>query len=192
MKKPDLPILFFKTQPEFRDWLEKNHGTSSGVWLKFFKKDSGVKTLVYAEALDEALCYGWIDGQTKSADEKSYLQRFTPRRPKSIWSKRNTEHIARLTKLGKIKPAGITQVEAAKKDGRWEQAYDSLKNMVIPDDFLRELDKNVKAKAFFETLNRSNLYAIFYRLQTAKKPEIRTRRMNVILEKLQKGEKFHE
>ena len=181
----------FKTAKAFGVWLKKNHATSPGIWMQFYKKASGVKTVVYAEALDEALCFGWIDSQAKSFDEHSYLQRFGPRKPKSIWSKRNRLHIARLTKEGRMAPAGLAQVAAAKKDGRWESAYDSPKDMVVPDDFLKALSKHKKAEQFFNTLNKTNRYSIVWRLQTAKKPETRERRMKQIIETLKKGEKFH-
>lgn len=181
----------FTTAKAFGVWLQKNHSASPGIWLQFFKKGSGVKTITYAEALDEALCYGWIDSQVKTFDDKSYLQRFGPRKPKSIWSKTNTAHIERLRKAGKLKPAGIAQVEAAKKDGRWKLAYDSSKNMSIPEDFLQNLKKDKKAYAFFKTLNKANVYTICWRLQTAKKPETRQKRMDLILAMLKKGEKFH-
>ena len=159
--------------------------------FKYKKKNSGYPTVTYKEAVDEALCFGWIDGQSQSLDELAYLQRFTPRRAKSIWSKINTEHVARLVKEGKMDPAGLAQVEAAKKDGRWQKAYSSPANMKIPDDFLKELEKQPKAKAFFKTLSKTNLYAIGYRLETAKKPETRERRMKIILEMLNNEEKFH-
>jgi uncharacterized protein YdeI (YjbR/CyaY-like superfamily) len=161
------------------------------VWLRFYKKGSGITSLNYAQALDEALCYGWIDGQSKTSDEKSYLQKFTQRRARSIWSKRNIEHIARLTEEGKMKPSGLKAAEAAKADGRWDMAYDSPGNMSIPEDFLLELSRDKKAFAFFETLNKANTYAISWRLQTAKKPETREKRMKIILGMLSRGEKFH-
>jgi uncharacterized protein YdeI (YjbR/CyaY-like superfamily) len=192
VKKNDLEIIPFKTSKEWERWLSKNHISSNGIWLHLFKKDSRIKSITHKQALDEALCYGWIDGQAKSFDEKSWIQKFTPRRKKSVWSKRNTENIERLMKLGKMKPAGINEVESAKADGRWQKAYDSPGNMTIPDDFLKELSKNKKAKAFFETLNKANHYAITWRLQTAKKPETREKRMKTILAMLAKGEKFHD
>ena len=190
-QKTDFPIIFFESQDEWRSWLEQNHNVARGVWLRFYKKGSGITSLNYAQALDEALCYGWIDGQSKSSDEKSYLQKFTPRRAKSIWSKRNIEHIARLTEEGKMKPSGLKAAEAAKADGRWDMAYDSPGNMSIPEDFLLELSRDKKAFAFFETLNKANTYAISWRLQTAKKPETREKRMKIILGMLSRGEKFH-
>jgi uncharacterized protein YdeI (YjbR/CyaY-like superfamily) len=187
----DLPIITFASQEEWRQWLDQNHQDEKGLWIKIYKKATGKPTVTHESALEVALCYGWIDGQSKSLDEESYLQKFTPRRPKSIWSKINIGHIERLMKEGKMKPAGIAQVESAKADGRWDQAYDSPKNMKIPDDFLKELHKNKKAKDFFETLNKTNTYAIAWRLQTAKKPETREKRMKQILEMLTKGERFH-
>lgn len=191
MHKTDLPILSFKSQKDWASWLAKNHTASNGIWLRFFKKDSGVPSVTYAEALDEALCYGWIDGRLDPYDEKSWLRRFTPRRPRSPWSKRNIEHVNRLTAAGRMKPAGLKEVEAAKKDGRWEKAYDPQGAMELPADFLQALAKDKKAKAFFESLNRANHYAIAWRLQTAKRPETRARRMQAILAMLKKGEKFH-
>lgn len=189
--KPDLPILTFTSTREFTAWLAKQHKVSSGIWIRIFKTKSGVPTIAYAEVLDVALCYGWIDGQKKAYDPESWLQKFTPRRRKSIWSKRNREHIERLDKLGLMQAAGIEEVEAAKADGRWEQAYESSANMTIPADFMDELAKDKKAEAFFKTLNKTNVFPIVWRLQTAKKPETRTKRMQAILEMLKKGEKFH-
>ena len=189
--KSNLPILSFATPAEWDVWLDKNHAKSNGVWLRIFKKVSGHKSISYAEALDEALCHGWIDGQRKSYDAVSWLQRFTPRRPKSVWSKINTGHVARLHKLEKMKPAGLAAVAAAKQDGRWQAAYDSPGKAIIPKDFLDQLGKNKNAKAFFPTLNKTNLYSIAWRLQTARKPETRERRMKTILAMLAKGKKFH-
>ncbi len=189
--KDGAPILFFETADEWEKWLEKHHTYTKAVWLQFYKKASGKKSLNYDQALDEALCYGWIDGVVNAYDADSYLQRFTPRRPKSNWSKRNTEHIIRLTKLGKMKPAGTLQVSLAKKDGRWQAAYASPANIQIPKDFLEEIAKNKKAKAFFDSLNRTNFYAIAYRLATAKKPETLKRRKKLIVSMLEKEKTFH-
>ena len=141
--------------------------------------------------MNEALCFGWIDGQAKSYDEKSYLQKYTPRRKRSIWSKRNTKKVEQLIKVGKMHSSGLAEIEAAKADGRWAQAYDSPANMKIPDDFIKELSKKPKALAFFKTLNKTNTFSITWRLQTAKKPETRERRMKVIVEMLEQGKKFH-
>jgi uncharacterized protein YdeI (YjbR/CyaY-like superfamily) len=186
-----LKPLTFKTSAEFRRWLEINHAVSDGIWLRIFKKDSGKKSITYAEALDQSLCYGWIDGQKQAHDECSWLQKFTPRRAKSGWSKINTEHAERLIKARQMTRGGLEAVAAAKADGRWQAAYDSPRSAVLLEDFLKALGKNKKAKAFFETLNKANIYSIVYRLQTAKKPETREKRMKMILEMLARGEKFH-
>jgi uncharacterized protein YdeI (YjbR/CyaY-like superfamily) len=187
----ELEVVTFASSEDWRNWLAKNHATSNGVWLRFFKKDSGKKIFSYADALEEALCHGWIDGQANKYDDKSYIQKFTPRRSKSIWSKRNTEIAERLIQEGKMKKSGMQQVELAKADGRWKQAYDSFKNMEMPEDFLQQLSKNKKAKLFFDGLNKTNRYAIAWRLHTAKKPETRERRLKKILEMMKEGKKFH-
>jgi len=161
------------------------------VWLCIAKKGAEERSVTYAEALDEALCYGWIDGQKRAHDRSSWLQWFGPRKAGSGWSKTNTGHAERLIKAGRMKPAGLKEVEAARRDGRWNRAYDSSARAKPPRDFLQALAKNPKAKAFFETLEKRNSYAIIYRLQTAKKPETRAKRMQIILEMLAKGEKFH-
>jgi uncharacterized protein YdeI (YjbR/CyaY-like superfamily) len=186
-----LKTLTFKSSAEFRRWLDDHHAGSDGIWLRIYKKDSGRTTITIAEALEQALCYGWIDGQRRAHDAHSYLQKFTPRRARSGWSKLNTEHVHRLSKAGLMAPAGFEAVEAAKKDGRWDAAYDSPRNASPPEDFLKALDKDKKAKAFFGTLNKTNIYAIVYRLQTARKPETRERRIETILAMLSRGEKFH-
>jgi uncharacterized protein YdeI (YjbR/CyaY-like superfamily) len=185
-------IFSFKSSSLFRKWLTKNHKNNDGFWLRIYKKDSGEKTISYQEALEEALCFGWIDGLKKSYDENSWIQKFTPRRLRSIWSKRNTDIIARLIKEKRIQPSGLEQVELAKKDGRWERAYDSPKDMKVPEDFIAELKKDKKAHAFFLTLNKANLYAIAWRLQTAKKEETRKRRMTAFIEMLKKSDRIHE
>jgi uncharacterized protein YdeI (YjbR/CyaY-like superfamily) len=185
------PTLSFKSFQEWSQWLRLNHERSDGVWLRFFKKGSGISSVSHAEALDEALCYGWIDGQLKKGDEKSWLRKFTPRGPRSIWSKKNAENVLRLMKSGRMMPAGAKEIDAAKADGRWERAYDSAKEMSVPADFLREISKHRKAEAFFRSLNKANVYAIAWRLQTAKKPETRDRRMKAILEMMMKGQKLH-
>ncbi len=189
--KPDLPLISFASAAIWEEWLEQNHTVSKGIWLQMYKKGSGIPSVYYAEALDVALCYGWIDGQLKSIDELSYMQRFTPRRPKSLWSKRNIEHIARLTKEGRMKPAGLKQAEEAKADGRWDVAYDGQGTMNLPADFMEELTKHKKAFAFYESLNKANKYAITWRIQTAKRPETREKRKKEILGMLLREEKFH-
>lgn len=185
------PVKSFATSEKWREWLVTNHQKSSGIWLRLYKKNSGKKTITYAEALDEALCFGWIDGQKKPYDALSYIQKFTPRRSRSMWSKRNREHVARLIKEKCMQPAGLREIEAAKKDGRWTAAYDSPKDMSVPEDFMKALKKDKKTYAFFKTLNKANTYAIAWRLQTAAKPETRARRMKNLLEMLSRSEKLH-
>jgi uncharacterized protein YdeI (YjbR/CyaY-like superfamily) len=183
--------LAFKSAADFRAWLAANHDTVDGLWLRLFKKDSGKPTITHAEAIDQALCFGWIDGQSKGYDQRSWIQRFTPRRARSSWSRINTQNVERLIKAGHMTRAGLAAVEAAKADGRWQAAYDSPGSAAPPDDFLRALARNKKALAFFKTLSRANVYAIVYRLQTAKKPQTRERRMQNILAMLRRGETFH-
>jgi len=189
--KDNKPIYYFKNQKEFEKWLGKNFNKVDAVWLRFYKKNSGVKSVNYAEALDVALCYGWIDGLVNKYDNDSYLQRFTPRRPRSLWSRKNIENTERLIATGKMKAPGLKEIEKAKEDGRWAAAYDSSANMEIPEDLKKFLDKSKKIKTFFESLNKTNKFAIVWSLQTAKKPETRKRRFKIIMEMLKKGEKFH-
>ncbi|MCF8451393.1 MAG: YdeI/OmpD-associated family protein [Taibaiella sp.] len=186
-----MPTLAFATADAWEQWLAANHARSDGIWMRIFKKDSGAETVTYAEALDDALCYGWIDGQKKKFDSESWIQKFTPRRARSIWSKRNIEHIERLTKEKRMRASGLKAFEDARKDGRLAAAYDSPANSSTPDDLLKLLETKPKAKAFFDSLNKVNKYAITWRLQSAKKPETREKRMNIILDMLEKGEKFH-
>ncbi len=191
-KMDEEEVIAFKSEKAFESWLAKNHAKVSGIWLRIYKRASGEKTVTYAEALDVALCYGWIDGLKRSYDEASFIQRFTPRRAKSVWSRLNIGHVERLAIDGRMKPTGLAVVEAAKSDGRWDKAYDSPKNVKIPDDFLLQLRKNSKAYEFFETLNRVNKYAIAYRLGSAKRPETRERRMKLFLEMMAKGQRIWE
>jgi len=192
MKSSDLPILPFASKKKWTDWLAKQHDKSPGVWLKIAKRDSGIASVTYDEALESALCYGWIDGQKKGFDDKYWLQKFTPRGPKSIWSKINTEKVERLIESGEMRPAGLKSIEAAKNDGRWDAAYASQKNISIPDDFHSALDENKKAKAFFETLKSAERYSFLFRIQTAKKAETRAKRIQQFIEMLERNEKFHE
>lgn len=187
----ELPVLFFADQQQWELWLAEHYAEPSGAWLKFAKKDSGITSLSYDPALKIALCYGWIDGQTKGVDETYYLQKFTPRRSKSIWSKRNVGIVEQLIQEGKMQPSGQAAIDAAKADGRWDQAYDSSSNMTIPEDLQAALDANPKAKAFYETLNKTNTYAILWRVQTAKKPETRATRIEKLVAMLERGEKLH-
>jgi len=190
-RKTDLPILPFKSAKAWEAWLVKHHQTSPGVWIQFAKKVSGIKSVTYSEALDVALCYGWIDGQLNGLDERFYIHRFTPRGPRSKWSKINRKHAARLIEAGRMRAAGMKQIEAAQADGRWDAAYDSPKTAAVPDDFRIALDQNSKAKKFFATLSGANRYAILYRLQDAKRPETRSRRIEKLVTMLIEEKTFH-
>ena len=187
----DISTLPFSKQKDWADWLRNNHPKSSGVWLKLAKKNSGSQSVSYAEALEIALCYGWIDGQKKSYDESFWLQKFTPRGAKSIWSKINKAKAGELIKSGRMKPTGLKAVERAKQDGRWDAAYDSPSVSTVPPDFQARLNKSAKAKAFFATLNSANRYAILFRIQTAKKAETRARKIEQFIEMLERKEKLH-
>ncbi len=190
-KTVELPIKLFKNPGEWDQWLDKNHATSSGIWMRIAKKGTGITSVSYDQALEVALCYGWIDGQKKSYDESSWRQKFTPRGAKSIWSRINREKAETLTKNGKMKPAGLLAIDSAKQDGRWEGAYDSQGRSTIPDDLQAALDRSPEAKAFFATLNSVNRYAILFRVQTAKKPETRARRIQEFIAMLERHEKVH-
>jgi uncharacterized protein YdeI (YjbR/CyaY-like superfamily) len=187
----NMPVIFFATQAEWEAWLESHYADTPGIWLKFAKKNSGITSLNYDLALETALCFGWIDGQTKSIDEVYYLQKFTKRRPKGTWSKRNIGIVELLIKNGKMRPSGQAEIDAAKLDGRWALAYDSPTTMKMPDDFQAALDNDPKAKEFYATLNKTNTYAILWRIQTAKKPETRAARIEKIIIMLQEHQTFH-
>lgn len=182
--------MSFEAQQDWERWL-KEHYTEEGIWLKIAKKETGIPSVSYAEALDSAICYGWIDGQKASFDDKYWLQKFTPRRQKSVWSKANCNKAIALIEEGRMQPAGLRQVELAKADGRWDMAYESQSKITIPDDFQSELDKNQKAKNFFSTLNSVNRYAILFRIQTAKKAETRSARIKKFIEMLAKNERIY-
>lgn len=192
LKSTDLPILPFASKKKWADWLAKQHDKSAGIWLKLAKKGSEIPSVTYDEVVDTALCYGWIDGQKKGFDDKFWLQKFTPRGAKSIWSKINTEKAEKLITSGEMKQAGLKAIEAAKQDGRWDAAYESQKNISVPGDFRAALDKNAKAKAFFDTLNSVNWYAILFRIHNAKKAETRAKRIQQFVEMLERGEKLYE
>jgi uncharacterized protein YdeI (YjbR/CyaY-like superfamily) len=181
----------FRSAQALRAWMTKEHARAPGLLLRIYKKDSGVASVTYAEALDQALCFGWIDGQKLPFDENSWLQKFTPRRARSSWSKKNVAHADRLIREGQMTPAGLAQVEAAKADGRWAAAYDSSTTATVPAEFVEALARNTKAKQFYATLNKTNLYAIAYRLQTAKRPETKLKRIKMIIDMLARGETFH-
>jgi len=192
MKNADsLPIMSFETQQDWERWLTEYHTKTVGIWLKIAKKETGIPSVSYAEALESAICYGWIDGQKAPFDGMYWLQKFTPRRPKSIWSKVNCDKATALIAEGRMQPAGLQQVELAKADGRWDVAYESQSKITIPADFQRELDKNQKAMDFFSTLDSTNRYAILFRIQTAKKPETRSARIHKFIEMLAKNEKIY-
>jgi len=183
--------LLFEDQQTWFSWLRKNHATSSGVWLRIARKGANVRSVSYPQAVDAALCFGWIDGQKKSDDERYWLQRFTPRSEKSIWSKINREKAMRLIELGQMHAAGLREVERAKRDGRWDRAYDSQGGATIPADFQAVLDKIPRAKAFFATLDSRNRYAVLFRIQTAKKAETRAKRIKQFAEMLSQHEKIY-
>jgi uncharacterized protein YdeI (YjbR/CyaY-like superfamily) len=187
----DLQVLLFNNKEDWRAWLENNHEQSPGLWLKHAKKSFGKKSVSYEEALQEALCYGWIDSQKQAYDGEYYLQKFTPRGPRSFWSKINVAKVEALIQMGKMQPAGFAAINLAKQDGRWDAAYDSPSANKIPEDFLAELDKNPKAKEFFGTLNKANVYAFSWRIQTAKKPETKKARIEKFIDMLNRGEKLH-
>ncbi|HZS09660.1 MAG TPA: YdeI/OmpD-associated family protein [Blastocatellia bacterium] len=186
-----LPVILFRRQKDWAVWLDKNHARSSGLWLRLAKKASGVESVSYAEALEVALCYGWIDGLKKSYDETSWLQKFTPRGARSMWSKINREKAEELIKSGRMKPAGLKAIENARQNRRWETAYDSYRTATVPDDFQAELDRNRRAKAFFATLDRTNRYAVLFRIQTARNAETRAKRIEQFILMLEKHEKLH-
>jgi uncharacterized protein YdeI (YjbR/CyaY-like superfamily) len=191
MKSTDLPILPFSNKKKWTDWLAKQHDKSAGLWLKLGKRDSGIPSIIYEEALEVALCYGWIDGQKKGLDDEYWLQKFTPRGSKSIWSKINTEKAERLIASGEMKPSGLKAIEAAKQDGRWEAAYASQKTITIPEDFQAALDKNKKAKGFFTALKSAERYSFLFRIHHAKRSETRAKRIQQFVEMLERGEKIH-
>jgi uncharacterized protein YdeI (YjbR/CyaY-like superfamily) len=187
----ELPIVLFATPAELEAWLEREGASSAGVWLKIAKKGSGVKSVSYAEALEVALCFGWIDSQKRAFGGECFLQRFTPRRPRGRWSRINREKAEGLIESGRMRPAGLVEVEAAKADGRWDAAYEGQRTAEVPADLQRELDARPAAHEFFATLDSANRYAIVYRLGEAKKPETRERRLRKFVEMLERGEKIH-
>jgi uncharacterized protein YdeI (YjbR/CyaY-like superfamily) len=184
-------IHAFRTPVDFNRWLEEHHASEPELWLKIYKKGSGEQTVSWSEAVTEALCWGWIDSVKMPLDDKAYLQRFTPRRKGSDWSKRNREHVEKLVAEGRMREPGLAHVRAAQSDGRWESAYAPSSEMTVPEDFMAALEVLPEAKAFFGTLNRANLYAIAYRLRTTKKAETRRKRFEKLLARLAKGEALH-
>jgi uncharacterized protein YdeI (YjbR/CyaY-like superfamily) len=189
--KSGLPVLPFASPEAFREWLKEHHATSKGIWLKIAKKGSGTPTVTYAEALDEGLCYGWIDGQKGALDEVFFLQRFTPRGPRSKWSKINVDKADALAAAGRMRAAGRAEVEKAKADGRWEAAYAPQSKATVPEDLQAALDKKPTAAKFFATLTGANRYAVLYRIHEAKKPETRAKRIEKFVGMLERGETVH-
>ena len=187
----DLPVIRFAGPTELEAWLEEHAASSEGLWLKVAKKGAAEPSVTYAEALELALCFGWIDSQKRGLDEEHFLQRFTPRRPRGRWSKINREKCEALIESGAMRPAGLAEVEAAKADGRWEAAYAGARSAEVPADLRRELDANPRAAVFFAELDGANRYAILYRLDEAKKPETRERRLRKFVAMLERGEKIH-
>lgn len=188
--KDNLPIILFENEQEWIDWLEDNVN-EPGVWVQIAKKNSGVISISYQQALDVALCFGWIDGLKKKFDEKTFIQRFTARKPNSKWSKINRSKAELLITEGKMRPSGLAAIEMAKQKGTWETAYDSQKNITVPEDFQADLDKNPEAAQFFKTLESVNRYAILYRLQTSQTPEIRSKKRKQFIEMLLRKQKIH-
>ena len=186
-----LPIKLFKERGDWAAWLDNHHAKSPGLWLRIAKKTAEIRSITYPQALDVALCYGWIDGQKKTYDEFSWLQKFTPRGARSIWSVNNREKAGELIKNGQMTPAGLKVIERAKENGQWAAAYASQSKITLPEDFQAELENNAKANAFFTALNSANRYAILFRLQTARKPETRAKRLRQFIAMLEKHEKFH-
>jgi uncharacterized protein YdeI (YjbR/CyaY-like superfamily) len=187
----ELETRAFASAEEWEAWLRAHHDTAPGVWIKFARKGSGLPTVTYLEALHAALCFGWIDGQARGGDDAFYLQRFTPRRARSIWSKRNRDFATALIESGRMQPAGMREVERAKADGRWDAAYDAPSTATVPDDLRAALDANPAAAEHFERLKGQNRYAILHRVQTAKKPETRARRIEKFVAMLARGETLH-
>jgi uncharacterized protein YdeI (YjbR/CyaY-like superfamily) len=188
--KDGLPVVLFETEKNWVDWLEQNAGTA-GVWVRISKKGSGIKSIDYFQTLEVALCYGWIDGLKKAFDDNTWIQRFSPRKPASKWSKINKEKALKLIENGKMQSSGIATIEISKKKGTWETAYDSQKNTIVPCDLQAELDKKPEAAEFFKSMESVNRYAIIYRLQTARKPEIRAKKLMQFMEMLIQKEKIH-
>lgn len=191
MPKDDLPTIAFASRAEWESWLEANHERADGVWVKFAKKASGIETVVYADAVEAALCFGWIDGLAKSVDEQRYRQRFTPRRARSKWSQINRARAEALIASGAMRPAGLREIERAKADGRWEAAYPSPSKIEVPDDLRAALAASPAAAHFFEKLDATNRYAVLYRVHDAKRADARARRIEQFVAMLARGEKIH-
>jgi uncharacterized protein YdeI (YjbR/CyaY-like superfamily) len=188
----DIPTMGFVTPRHWERWLGSNHGSSPGIWMRIAKQGSDDTSVTYQQALEVALCYGWIDGQKAGLDDRAWLQKFTPRRRGSRWSKINREKAEALIAEGRMKPAGQSEVDRAKKDGRWDAAYEGSRRAAVPEDLARALESNPTARSFFETLDSRNRYAVLYRIHDAKKPETRARRVAQFVEMLEEGRTIHD
>ncbi len=189
MSSTDYQVKLFKRIRDAESWFSKHHASANGVWMQLARKDSGHTSITYAEGLDVALCYGWIDGQKKSRDDGYWLQKFTPRRARSMWSKVNRDKVARLIEEGRMQPAGQAEIDRARADGRWNAAYDGPRTASVPEDLQAMLNKNRKAKAFFATLDSRNRYAVLFKIQTAKRADTRTRRIREFVDMMARHEK---
>lgn len=190
--RPDLEDALFPDQPTFEAWLESNHESSPGIWCLFAKKDSGQTSVTYKEAVEVALCFGWIDGQARTSDREGFFRvRFVQRRPRSVWSKINRDKVLGLIESGRMRPSGLAQIELAKANGQWDRAYDGPATAVVPPDLEAALKKNARARAFFKTLDRTNRYSVLWRVQTAASPATRARRIDTLVDKLARHETFH-
>jgi uncharacterized protein YdeI (YjbR/CyaY-like superfamily) len=187
----DLPVILFRSASELEAWLEREQARSDGIWLKLAKKGTGIESVSYAEAVEVGLCFGWIDGQVRRFDDRHYLQRFTPRRARSKWSRLNRERVEALEAAGRMRPSGLAAVEAAKADGRWEEAYEPPSTAEVPPDLARELKRDRAARDAFAALDGANRYAIIHRLDDAKRPATRERRLRKFVEMLRRGERIH-
>jgi uncharacterized protein YdeI (YjbR/CyaY-like superfamily) len=189
--KPELPELTFADAAAWEAWLAREHARAPGAWLRIAKRSAGASTVQYPEALEVALCHGWIDGVKRRIDDDWWVQKFTPRAARSIWSKVNRDKVQALIDSGRMRPAGLKEIERAKADGRWDAAYDPVSQATVPPELQAALDANPAARQFFASLDSRNRYAILHRLQTAKKPETRTRRLEQFVQMLGRGEKLH-
>jgi uncharacterized protein YdeI (YjbR/CyaY-like superfamily) len=190
-KAPEQPTLDFEGQAAWSAWLAEHHASSNGVWLRMAKKGSGLRTVTYLEAVESALCWGWIDGQARAEGAETYVQRFTPRRKRSVWSKINRDKALALIASGAMRPPGLAEVERAQQDGRWAGAYDSPSKAAVPNELAAALEASPRAAAFFATLNASNRYSVIWRVQTAQRAETRSKRIATLIAMLERGEKFH-
>jgi uncharacterized protein YdeI (YjbR/CyaY-like superfamily) len=191
MPSDGLPELSFASRDAWEAWLAEHHASSPGVWIKLARRGSGIESVSPAEALEVALCYGWIDSQARGIDDQHWLQRYTPRKPRSKWSRVNRDRVTKLIEAGAMRPAGLREIEAAQADGRWDAAYEPASTATVPDDLRRELEGNEKAREFFETLDAQNRYAILYRIDDAKTPETRARRIAKFVAMLSEGQKIY-